>query len=656
MPATRRRNKQSHPKKPDIPPVAKGILPGDDFYKYVNTNWLRKANVPPYMSSYSISEEIQESINDKLTDILMECRQKVITKSDNELPHTVYLLGTLVESALNLKTQDLNIKTVKKLVSSLQCIRDTTDLVRTIGEFMKYRINSIFSSAVLPPETNNKILRFSLLSGKLGLPDPAYYENIESRTVGAYSRLLKKLSVDFDIPGLETIVGFERDAALVLLKSRGEEEILITGKELVDKFKNIPWVHFFHVLLNISEPAFLKMNIILPGARWISAVNGWFKSFPLSQWKLILSAYAILNFLPFLPSPYDTLEFELFDHRLRGQSEKIPQKRLALQVSQRLLSGSLGSLFIERYVDSKIKSDATRLANEIRTIAIRRIGHVEWLSAKTKHIAQQKIKNMELGIAYPANIQKDKKTHLNPENFVENIIKLGNLDFIDENKKMNMPLNRKSWDDAVFAVNAYYYAESNHLILPAGILRWPFFDIHASDGWNFGAIGAVISHEICHAFDNDGKDFDETGNRRPWWTQSELREYKQRAKSIIELYNKTKYFGHHLNGMLTLSENIADLEGLAIALDALKARLQKRDASEAEKKNQIREFFISYAVSWRVKERKEKALQSLFMDSHAPSSARVNNIVSQFDDWYEYFNVKPGDDLYKPSNERIRIF
>lgn len=658
MPATRRRTKYktSHPTKPDVPPVSKSIQPGTDFYKFVNGEWLRHVNMPSYQSSYGVSEEIEDEINKELMTILLESRQKVITKPDNALPHTVYLLGSLTESALNTKSQDLNVKTLKKIVTSLRCIRDTTELASTIGDFMKYRIKSIFSSIVVPPETNNRYLRFALMPGDLGLPDPAYYEDIESRTIGAYSRLLRKLSEDFDVPGLESIIGFEREMAIDLLKSRGDKEQVMTGHQIVNTYKHVPWYTLFHCLLGSSKTEFEKMRLIVPSLHWISAVNGWFKTIPLEQWKLLLSAHVTLHFLPFLPPPYDDMEFELYGHRMRGQSEKVPQHRLALRVAQTLLTGSLGDMFVRSHVPSRIKNDATALANEIRTTAIRRVGNVEWMDLKTRHIAQKKLKNMEFGIAYPSVIQKDKMTHLNPENLVENILKLSHLDFLDEIKKINTQMNRKTWDEAVFAVNAYYYNESNHLILPAGILRWPFFDVHASDGWNFGGIGATIAHEICHAFDNDGKDFDETGNRRPWWNKTELREYKKKTKDVIDLFNKTTYFGHHLNGTLTLSENIADLEGVAIALDALKARLQKKGASDSEKARQIRDFFISYAVSWRVKDRKEKAVQSLFMDSHAPAIARVNNIVSQFDDWYEYFDVKPGQVLYKPSNERIRIF
>jgi predicted metalloendopeptidase len=217
-------------------------------------------------------------------------------------------------------------------------------------------------------------------------------------------------------------------------------------------------------------------------------------------------------------------------------------------------------------------------------------------------------------------------------------------------------LNPAAWDDAIFAVNAYYYNEGNRLILPAGMLRWPFFHTAAGDGWNFGGLGATIGHEICHAFDDDGKDYDEHGNRNPWWSRSERSRYLKKTKALIQLFNETKYFGHTLNGELTLSENIADLGGLDIALSALKRRLDQQGIQGEKRKEELCNFFMSFAVSWRTKERKEKALQSLFMDVHAPPIARVNNIVCQFDDWYECFNVTAEHALYKAPTDRIRIF
>jgi putative endopeptidase len=269
---------------------------------------------------------------------------------------------------------------------------------------------------------------------------------------------------------------------------------------------------------------------------------------------------------------------------------------------------------------------------------------------------KRKTKAIHLGIAYPSYVPQESLVKLNPEKLVENVLTLAEADFQDEIQRIDKTLNVKVWDDPVFAVNAYYYNEGNRLILPAGILRWPFFHPDASDGWNYGGLGATIGHEISHAFDNDGKEYDDHGNKNPWWSKEEIAAYQKKTKALIELYSKTKYFGHSLNGYLTLSENIADLGGVDIALAALKSVLKQRKAGPETIKKELRDFFMSYAVSWRTKEKKAKAMQSLFMDVHAPPPARVNNIVCQFDEWYEAFDITPGEVLYKDPQHRIRIF
>jgi predicted metalloendopeptidase len=613
--------------------------------------------MPPYLSSYGVSEEIEELIDNELHEILNDARQRAHTIADKHIPHTIYLLGTLAESALNIKTQPNNIKYVKSLIHGLRCIRDTSDLGSSIGEFMKYRINTIMGFIAVTPEYEGNTIRLTLTTGNLGLPDEKYYEDKESRIILAYTKLLRKLSDDFEVPGLERIVALEILLAKILNKSKSDGEVLLTGKQLQKKCPNIPWKMIFKSSFNYTESEFENQKILVTSPYWFQNINRLMKMIPIEQWKLFLMAQILIYLLPLLPPPYDDLEFELFGHRMRGQSEKTPQKRLTLRLAQQWLKGSLGYMYVERYVNPRVKLDATLLAKEIKDMAMERIGMVNWLDLKTRKKAQKKINNIYLGIAYPSRIERDKKTSLNPENLVENVLKLSYLDFIDEAEKINTKLDPRNWDDAVFSVNAYYYNDGNKLVLPAGILKWPFFDPRASDGWNFGGIGATIGHEICHAFDNDGKEYNEFGKRETWWSQTETEEYRKRAKALIQLFNKTQYFGHYLNGMLTLSENIADLGGVAIALEALKKRLRaRRDLSKEEYKKEICDFFVSFAVSWRTKEKREKALQSLFMDVHAPPSARVNNIVSQFDDWYECFDIKPGDKLYIASEKRIHIF
>jgi putative endopeptidase len=212
------------------------------------------------------------------------------------------------------------------------------------------------------------------------------------------------------------------------------------------------------------------------------------------------------------------------------------------------------------------------------------------------------------------------------------------------------------WDDVVYSTNAHYYTETNQMILPAGSFTWPFYHEAAPIGWNYGGLGAVISHEITHAFDMDGMKYSVIGEKKNWWTTTDLKKYKKIASRLVERFGKARVLGHPVNGSLTLDENISDLGGLAIALDALKMDLIRRKASVTQEKEAYRNFFLSYAVSWRVKDSPERALQRLFMDRHAPTPLRVNYVVNQFDEWYEIFEIQVADELYLPPEERIRIF
>lgn len=655
----RTRKRKAVPTKPDLPPPVSTIKPGTDFYKHINGNWLRHASMPPYLSSYGVSEEIEDIIDRELMSILTLCRKQVENRPASRLPHSINLIGTLAESALNTKTQKNNIRFLNKLVNNLRCIRDTKDIATTLGDLLKHRIPSILSILVVPKQNDAGVLRFTFGTGELGLPDPSYYvadTTTKTRTITAYSNLLKRLAKDFDVSGLERIVALEVEAAEAIFRARRDEEELFKGRELEKKFPDIPWLDLIKSMTDWSDQAILNHSYLITSRTWLSFVNTCFKNYTLDSWKLLFSAQILLYTLPLLPPPYDNLEFELFGHRLRGQSEKTPQHRLALKMTKEWLSSSLGYLYIKENVPKSVKKSATQLAKEIRAVAAERAGSTEWLEPSTRAKAARKVRAMYLGVAYPSYIYKDESTALDPENFVKNVYDLGVLDFHDELEKVDTRLHPEKWDDAVFAVNAYYYNEKNRLILPSGILRWPFFDSNASDGWNFGGLGATIGHEICHAFDDDGKDYDETGNKHPWWSKEESERYLEKTSAIVTLYNKTTYFGHHLSGELTLSENIADLGGLAIALSALKKRLDAKKVSATQRRAELCDFFTSYAVSWRTKERKEKALQALFMDLHAPPVARVNNIVAQFDDWYEVFDIKPGDPLYIDPRQRIRIF
>ena len=642
-----------------VPPPVKSIKPGVNFYGHVNSKWIQHVNMPSYRSSYSISEEIEDKIEVNLEKIIKNAQEEIVNYPNKELDNNIILLGTLQQSVMDRGSQKENVKFVKDLITNLRCIRTTDDVARTIGEFSRFRISSPLTIYTSSEEKHSNVLRLNISPGTITLPDTSYYTVQgpgSSYILEAYNKLLTKLGEHFDIANINLFIGLERIIADAVENSRGDDEELIKGADLKKQYAYIPWDSLAHSAFGFTSRSFNEYNFLVTSNTWLKYLNRWFKTWNIENWRVWLSGIILIYCLPLLPPPFDTLHFEFFEKRLRGQQEKLPQHLLGLKLCKQWLSAPLGKEYLKCCVDDNIKRDVISLANEIRSTIIKRLEMVEWLDIATRKKAIKKVKSIHLGIAYPELQPKNPVVILNPEQVIRNILSLGTAEFEKDLKRANSELQPQKWTDSVFEVNAYYYNEGNRLVIPAGILNYPFYHIDSSDGMNFGGIGATIGHELTHAFDMEGKNYDEFGNKIPWWTSKDNRNYNQKTKAIIALYNKTEYFGKPINGTLTLSENIADLGGLAIALMALKARLEKKNMTDAAYKKELCLFFISYAVSWRVKEKKEKALQSLFTDMHAPPLARVNNIVRQFDDWYECFDVKPGNLLYTAPEERIRIF
>jgi len=647
------------PSFPAIPPERDNIKPGDNFYKYVNANWLQHVHMPPFSSSYGVSEEIEADIDKKLFSIIKDSHNAVKSDSLIKLPKSTRLIGTLAESTLNTPNQKNSVKFVKSMIASFNCMRDINDVSSVLGEFIKFKVKSLLTVFTLPMESKSKNLRLSFTVGELGLPDSQYYLEKSSKNIKIlveYTKLLKKIGDDMNISDIDSIVSLEHMAANELKVSQADDEILMTGAEIEKKYPNISWIKLVKTAFGWSEDTWRSSKILVLSSHWLKSLNTWFSTLTVTQLKTWLMASFALYVLPILPPPYDDWHFELFHKKLRDQTEKTPQYQLTLNLTKHWLHESLGERFIDRFISPSIKTNVTSLAKEIQNMAIERIKVTEWLEPSTRRKSVQKISLTYLGIGYPSKFKKTSFDNISPSNLVLNILTLGSEESKKDLATMNTELKVKEWDDSVFAVNAYYYNEGNRLIIPAGILQWPFFHIAASDGWNFGGIGATIGHELTHSFDIDGKDYDIHGNLHPWWTPNDNKHYNAITKQLIKLYTNTSQFNQHINGTLTLSENIADLGGLAISLAALKKRLDTKKVSSETRKKELMDFFKSYAVSWRTKEKKEKALQSLFMDVHAPPEFRVNNIVCQFDDWYECFDVKVGDAFFKAPDNRIRIF
>jgi putative endopeptidase len=634
---------------PQVPPIQVLKRPGYDFYEYVNNAWLRSVKTPPWRAAFGVSEELEEKIKKEFSRYLdpKDTRSKLLAQ-----------VGQVAQSALRPSLQKNNVSLLKRVLQDVHCLRDSKDICIMLAQMTKYRITSLLSFYTYYEAGKRVYCRPALSIGQLGLPDTTYYFGVapgKSKTLAAYGVMLDKVGELLELPmALSRVVSIESYFAKAIVLTQTEDETYAKGTELKKLYPGFAWDEFWETL---GFPTWETSRFRLNPAGWIDIVTKALTKLSIDEWKLLLTVHIILHALPILPPPYDEIHFEFFEHRLKGQSKKLPQKELTIRLLQDWMPGIMSRLYLKDFVPSGLKSTATEFTNLIRSAAVKRIQATDWFSPTTKKKAILKLQNMRTGVAYPNEFPALPDVKLTPDNLLKNILILGEDHTHNEIEQVNKvcPIE-DTWDDAIYAVNAYYYNDTNQMILPAGGLQWPFYHTKAPRGWNFGGLGAIVGHEMTHAFDSDGKDYDENGKKSDWWTQSDNREYNKRTKAIIALYNQAKVLGHPVSGKLTLNENISDLGGVAIALDALRLELQSIRASPEEQKEAYQHFFISYAVSWRIKEKPEKVLQGLFLDKHAPAPLRVNLVVSQFDEWYEAFDIQPSDALYIAPQNRIRIF
>lgn len=653
MGRTRKKNivKQRQSRKLAVPPLAEAIKPGNDFYSYVNKRWLRTISLPTYESSYGVSEEIEDQIRARLLGGV----HHILRSSEKPTNPHMAAIYTYFRSGLHANFHDDHFKTFKRMMTSFGCMKSPEDIATELGSLVAMGIPTLLNVRlgrdIEHPDDNV----LTLDPGYLSLPDTSYYKGNapgKMETLQAFERLIATMGRHLEYDSLERIVAMESHVADIYDKANLDEPTMMTGSELKRKYTKIPWSEFW-AAYGLKSDAWLKMKFLVNSNVWLTWLNRQFQIMPIPDWTVWFRTAVLLWAAPLLPGPYDTLYFNYFGRRLRGDLEKMTQEHLLFYIGQTLLRVSFSQLYANCCLTAEHQRSVRGFAQSIANSARKRVAEVEWLTPKSRKLSAAKIKAMDLSVADVDSGQYYKLPRLSEVDIIYNLCELGRASTERDIYYALHPILSLPIMDAVYEVNAHYYTSGNRLVIPGGITLWPFYK-ETSLGWNYGGLGAVIGHEMLHGFDEDGSNYDNKGVYGPWWSRSDMAAYMRKSRAIIRVFTASEILGRHINGKATLSENIADLGGLAIALDALKRQLKGADAATTKK--EIREFFISYAVSWRTKERRKRSIYRLYTDPHAPPELRVNNIVAQLDDWYEVFDVKPGDRLYIDPKDRISIF
>lgn len=632
--------------------LSKRVKPGDNFYMYVNASWLHDVSVPGYETDFGVSEEIEGKIDSQLQTIVEASllHNGSSTTADSEID----LIRIVSSAVLNKKAKENGLNTLKCILSKVSCMRDEKDIIECIADFCMANIPTLLDLRISINKNHSEVFHLCLEPDFTGINYKYYNTHNKSNTsvLKGYATLCKRIGDELNIPNLESQIQFEMSILDTYIRANNEELKKIKGSELEEKFKKIPWGPFFEKL---GIQGWRSKLFFVRSYRWFEFLQDLLETLSMENWVLLFKKQCIFHYLEYLPHPFDTYEYNFFGKQLQGQEEKLPLYELTLQTLMKYCENELSYLYDKKYVSETMKKESRKLAGHIAAAAQRRLLALEWLEPASRKKAAEKMEHMKLGIASPTQWKQFESIQgVDSENIIQTLAAVEKRNFKNMIKEIGKP--SRYWDEGNYRVNAYYFSETNELIIPAGSIQSPFYSDSAPLGWNYGGIGAIMGHEITHGFDKDGKDYDPSGKLKTWWTSKDLHHYNEKSKALIDYFSAQKIDSYSVNGDYTLNENIADLGGLAIALDALNHELKGGKYSEAERVDAYRAFFTSYAVSWRTKIRPAKLKQMLLLDRHAPPIFRVNCIVNQFDEWYTAFNIKEGDSLYLPPEKRIRIF
>ena len=611
---------------------------GHDFYTWVNKEWISDTNIPAFENDFGASEEIEGCIEDEIWAIFREVSEKKNPSTED------LALRHLQESFHHSRGESLTF--LQETLDKVQCIQSVRDVLKHMGLLCKYRIPGLFLIEYV--NTKEKTLELSLTPNIPGMAEKLYEL---PEVMSEYKGMLKKLGSELKIERLERIVPFEKKLMLMMSDSEDEKLTSTRGYGLTRKFK-IPWDAFFEAF-GLKEWRTQQISYKYP--KMIRKLKRYLYQVPLSMWKAYVYKCYLFPLIKYMGAPFDELQFEFIGKFLQGQKKKLPPKSLFIEFAYDVLPDELSRRFWERCGDPEILHGVEKIAKSIHSAAISRMRENTWLSMSSKVASIEKIKAIGYKVGRPKKWEPELDVELDPTNFLKNRFLLGELAM----KKMLGRIGKRHtfWEEGIYRVNAYYYSEFNEIVFPYGILSSPFYKKKVNPSWNYGGIGSTFGHELCHAFDEKGKDYDQYGMVRHWWTKKDIRQYLKKARALEKIYSSERILGKHLDGENTLSENIADVAGISICLEALRANLKERGITdEAEILEEYRIFFISYATSWRTLYRTKKLKSNLSTDVHSPAYVRVNKVVSQMDEWYEAFDIDPSSPLFTKPEDRIRFF
>ncbi|MEI8319366.1 MAG: M13 family metallopeptidase [Planctomycetia bacterium] len=650
----------------DVSAFDQTTRPQNDLYEYVNGTWLKDTPIPADKSNYGAFIKLDDFSRERIRAIVEQA-----AAAEAPIGSDARKVGDFHRAFMNTeRTASLGYEPIAAILGHINGLTSHDDIAHAFGMGGQFGVASPIGHYVGIDDKDSMRHLTTITQGGTTLPDRDYYsvdgekENAARAALVAYVNRLAELTGDTTAKPGEAVLALEKQLAeiqwpRVELRDAIKTYNKFAADDFAAKTPNLRWAKFLEAA---GTPGITEVNVATPS--YFEKLDALFPTIDVATWKTWLRFKAIDAFAPYLAPDFEAAHFDFHGRKIAGIQEELPRwKRSVEAISGKgagdfgALGDVVGKLYVKEHFTPEAKARMDLLVKNLLTAFGSSIDELSWMTPETKGKAKEKLAKITPKIGYPEKWRAYDGLEVQPDDLVGNIIRSRKLEHDRNVSKLGLPVDREEWGMTPQTVNAYYNPSLNEIVFPAAILQAPFFSVDAPDALNYGGIGGVIGHEISHAFDDQGSRYDGNGNLENWWTDQDRVAFEGLTKRLVEQYSSYEPLpGRKLKGDFTLGENIADLSGLAVSYKAFQLAKAGKEPEPVQGWTANQLFFVGWSRVWQRKYREDELIRRLLTDPHSPSRYRANGPVSNLDAFYEAFEVKEGDALWKPEQERIRIW
>ncbi len=637
------------------------VRPQDDFFRHINGTWIKQTDIPADRSAHGSFFALRDLSESNLKKIIEHASAEKDAPANSEIQK----IGDLYASFMDENRADqLGKKPIEPDLAAIDAIADKKALVQRLGTLGRVGVTGLFGAFVTSDAKQSDRYIVYLNQGGISLPDESYYRDEKFKPIReAYVRHIAKM---LEIAGVsEPATAADRVMAIETTLARHHWD------RVKSRDRSLTYNKLSRAQLDALTPSFdwklwltalgapVIEEVVVRQPDYFTAMARELDQIPLEEWKLWLKWNVIHEAAGFLSKPFVDENFAFFGKTLTGTPEIRPRWKRGVEVVEGAMGEALGKIYVGEHFPPAAKARMQELVANLIEAYRENIAALPWMSPETRTRALDKLAKFTPKIGYPDKWRDYSGLEIRRDDLLGNVKRAEAFELAYRLGRLGQTVDRAEWGMTPQTVNAYYNPSMNEIVFPAAILQPPFFDSKADDAVNYGAIGAVIGHEIGHGFDDQGSKFDGTGNMVNWWTDPDRKEFDARAKMLIEQYSgfePVQLPGRKVNGALTIGENIGDLGGLAIAYKAYRNSLKGHEAPVIDGLTGDQRFFIGWGQAWRSKYRDAELARRLAVDPHSPPEFRCNGVLRNLPEFYAAFGVKEGDKLWLAPDKRVRIW